>query len=351
MSEVLQRRMAMLKMLPRPPKKVAALDLQERLAADGFDTSERNVQRDLQALAKFFPIECDNRHKPYGWRWRIDAPAFEIPAMDPKTALTLKLSATFLKRVLPHETYQRLEGHFRQAERVLASVPNSKLAAWPRKVHVTNTGLPITFPTVPAEILDVVTRALLEDRRFHCTYQKRDGVVRDYEVNPLALVYRDALGSLVCTLNKHDSVVNLLPHRIQSAELLPGTRTVPKGFDLDEYVRAGGASFLLEREPVKLVAHVHVKAIPTIAELPIAPDQHFEPLDDHRVRLTATVANTQELHRWLLGFGDALEVLAPDSVRTKLQAMFAQLSARYSGAPAPWPDPQAFADRGHLWEG
>jgi len=168
MSEVLLRQMAMLKLLPRPPRVVGTTDLKRQLKGAGFETTARTIQRDLQTLATFFAIECRDQSKPFGWRWQQDAPVFEVPAMDPKTALTLKLSAAFLRRVLPHDTFGRLKGHLEHAEKVLVGVPNNKLAAWPNKIRVVSAGLPVAYPEVATEILDVVTTALLEDRRFKC---------------------------------------------------------------------------------------------------------------------------------------------------------------------------------------
>lgn len=355
MSEVLLRQMAMLKMLPRPPRRVGTNELKARLREAGFETTPRTIQRDLQALASFFAIECQDDTKPFGWRWQQDAPVFELPVMDPKTALTLKLSAAFLGRVLPQQTFARLKGHLEHAEKVLDGVPDNKLAAWPKKIRVLGAGLPVTYPKVSTEILDVVTSALLEDRRFKCTYQRRDGEVRDHEVNPLALVYRDALGVLICTLNKHESPVTLAPHRIRTAELVAGARRVPKDFDLDAFMAAGGTGFLLEREPIRLIALVHVKAVPTISELPIDAGQTITPHDENRCLLQATVSNTMELRRWIAGFGDAIEVLSPEPLRAKMRDIFSELAERYartSGAEATaakWDAPHAFEERGYLW--
>ena len=353
MSEVLLRQMAMLKLLPRPPRRIGTGELAARLAEQGFETTKRTIQRDLQALSTFFAIECQADKRPFGWRWKGDAPIFDVPAMDPKTALTLKLSSTFLARLLPRDTYQRLEAHLRHAERVLEGLPDSKLAAWPQKVRVLPAGLPVRTPEVRTELLDVVTRALLEDRAFRCTYQRRDGEVRGYDVNPLALVYREALGVLVCTLNKHDDPMTLPLHRFLSAEPIAAARRVPEGFDLDAFLEGGGAGFLLEREPVRLVALLHQRAVPTVAELPIAADQQLSPHDDARWLLTATVPSNLELRRWLLGLGDAVEVLAPPSIRDKLGAIHAALAARYARPTTePSPaigEPHVLEERGYVW--
>jgi predicted DNA-binding transcriptional regulator YafY len=350
MSEVLLRTLEMLRMIPRGGRFVGAKELQDKLSVAGFAVDIRTIQRDLKDLAKHhgLGIECQEETKPHGYRFAADAPVFEIPAMDVKTALALKLSERFLARVLPRETYERLQGHVSRAEKVLDNVPNNRLALWPKKVRVTSAGLPVQHPTIRADVLDVMTRALLEDRRFRCTYKRRDGEVSERDVNPIALVYRDAYPILVCTLGKKDGVVTIIPHRIQSAELLSTRREVPASFELDRFLRAGGTGFLIDVEPLDLVALVHVKALPTIEELPIAPDQRIEDHDDTRKILRARVANSLELQRWLFGFGDAIEVLEPTELRERLRRIIENLAARYSRASGEyaWAEPENYPARG-----
>jgi predicted DNA-binding transcriptional regulator YafY len=356
MSEVLLRTLEMLQLIPRHPKSIGTTDLTNKLERRGYKTTPRTIQRVLNKLRDPLGIERRGTPNAYRWRWPDGAAVFEAPNMDAATALTLKLSREFLARVLPPEAVERLSGHIARAEKVLATVPNKKLASWPRKIRITSAGMPARYPTVPAAILDVVARALLEDRRFKCTYQKRAGEVREYEVSPIALVYRDAFPYLVCVLNKHEEgVVTLVPHRIQAASLLPGASQAPKDFDLDEFVRAGGTGFLYGPQPLELAALVHKKAAPTIAELPIADNQSLRRYDDDRLLLEATVPNSVELQTWVLGFGDAVEVLAPEELRERLRAVTENLAGRYaraSGVEATaWGTPAVFADGGYLWAG
>lgn len=353
MAEPLLRTLRMLQLIPRAPRSIGTTELQRKLAELGFETTPRTIQRDLQELKDALGLELRRDTKPYGWRWPDGAAVFEAPVMDTSTALTLKLSREFLARVLPPEALHRLQGHVARAEKVLAAVPNKKLASWPQKIRVTSAGMPVRSPRVPAPILDVVTRALLEDRRFRCTYQTRAGDVRDYEVSPIALVYRDAFPYLVCVLNKHEEgVVTLVPQRISSAELMAGARKVPKDFDLDEFVRAGGTGFLVGRDPIRLTALIHRKAALTVMELPIADRQRVRSHDDERVFFEAEVPNSIELQRWILGFGDAIEILGPESLREQLRAVVENLAERYarsSGVEGRWGAPAMFAQSGHLY--
>jgi predicted DNA-binding transcriptional regulator YafY len=50
------------------------------------------------------------------------------------------------------------------------------------------------------------------------------------------------------------------------------------------------------------------------------------------VTVQATVADTQQLRWWLLGFGDKVEVLGPAGLRAEFAALAARLAARYGQA-------------------
>lgn len=91
MRATLQRRMLLLGMIPRHPRRRSAPDLKEGLAYRGIDVSLRTVERDVENLSSFLPLVCDDRERPYGWFWFDEAPLQDVPALDPETALTLAI--------------------------------------------------------------------------------------------------------------------------------------------------------------------------------------------------------------------------------------------------------------------
>lgn len=358
MSEHLLRTIAMLEIVPRHPQWIDTGDLQERLAARGYETTVRTLQRDLKELSTYLPLECvDPSTRPYKWRWQRDASTLELPVMDVGTALTFKLGASFLARVLPPDAYERIARKQKEADKVLATVPHSKLASWPKKVRVTSAGLPVGTPEIAEGVLDVVAQSLLQDYGFDCEYRKRGGEVRGYHVNPLALVYRDAIAVLVCTVNGHENPITLMLHRMLAAKATARPRKVPKGFDLDRFLSAGGSGFLLAPEPLSLVLLVHATAIATVSELPISQGLTIERHDESRFRVEATAPNSLELRRWLMGFGDAIEVLAPADLRAKMAQVAENLAARYArpsgevtkAGDEGWGAPVVYEDKGYLW--
>jgi predicted DNA-binding transcriptional regulator YafY len=79
------------------------------------------------------------------------------------------------------------------------------------------------------------------------------------------------------------------------------------------------------------------------------PSQQIDELPGGAVELTMSVASMMELGRWVRGWGDKVEVIAPDSLRQELREEALRIARNYSRAPkvtrkrAPKP-PKAMAD-------
>ena len=56
----------MLREIPRHPAKITATEIHARLVAAGYTVTKRTVERDLERLAGPFPLQVDERSKPYG---------------------------------------------------------------------------------------------------------------------------------------------------------------------------------------------------------------------------------------------------------------------------------------------
>ena len=104
----------------------------------------------------------------------------------------------------------------------------------------------------------------------------------------------------------------------------------PAGFDLDAYIASGAFGYPVGGA-IRLEALFSEGAAFHLGERPLSEDQRLEPTDDGRVLLTATVQDTSELRWWLLGFGDQVEVLAPESIREEMARIARNMDAKYGG--------------------
>lgn len=329
--DTLCRHLLILRMLPRYPRKIDGAAIEAKLRAEGdSETTRRTIQRDLEKLSEMFPIACDDSTKPYGWSWAQDAPAFDMPGMDPATALTFLFAERFLAPLFPKSTLSSLRPYLTNAHKILDRLTANRLHKWPDKVRVIPRGQPLLSPEIKPEVVDVVYEALLQERRFRTLYRKRgDSECREYVVNPLGLVIQDQLTYLVASLWDYDDPLLLLLHRMESAELLDESCRVPEDFDLQEYLDSGELLFPESDRMLKLVVLFDKYAGAHLLETPLSRDQQVKEQKDGRLLVKATVADTAQLRWWLLGFGDKVEVVGPKGLKNEFKLIANEISHLY----------------------
>lgn len=320
----------MLRLIPRHPRKIDTRALSDRLAEEGFSASMRTIQRDLKTLSALFPLQEDDRNKPFGWSWAKNANVLDIPGMEPPAALVFRVAEDFLAPQLPRATLDYLQPHFQRARQVLDATSAGGFRWWADKVRIVPRGLPLIPAEVDAGVQHAVYQALFEGRRLRTGYRPRDlDTSVEYEVNPLGLVFRQGVVYLVSTLWDYDDVKQLALHRIHDAELLNKKAKEPPGFNLDAYIGRGEFEYPLSSKPLRLRLCFDGDAAFHLQETPLAEDQVLKPLPDGSVEVRATVKDTLELRWWLLGFGEYVEVLGPAALRKEFQETARNLHRMY----------------------
>jgi predicted DNA-binding transcriptional regulator YafY len=328
----LLRQWHMLRMVPRAPARISAKELCERLCAADFRVTERTVQRDLRELSGVFPIEVDEREKPFGWSWLRDASSFDLPGLTVPEALTLTLVEQHLRHHLPPVTVDALRAHFRTAARTLSTVEDdSPSRAWLDKVRSVPPQQPLLPPRIDEECQRVVYLALLQDRQLRLHYRKRDAAEPTIYgcVHPLAVVQRGGLVYLVCMFSNYDDVRTIALHRVQQAEALYEPVRRKAGFDIDAYI-ASGQFGVIAGDPVNLRAVFTRAAGEHLFETPLSNDQVLTSDPDGKLHLAATVPSTRALVWWLLGFGDGVVIEEPASLREELAGIARRMAAAYA---------------------
>lgn len=320
-----------LRMIPRFPRRVQVSDIFSKLQEiePAFTTSRRTIERDLHTLSSVFPLEPDGL-KPQGWRWRCEVDGLDVPGMDLTTALTFRMIELHTGRMFPCTTLSALAPHFAHAKAVLGDVHAGGLAAWPEKVKVVPRSQPLIPPKINAEVMDLVYESLLRNRRFCGTYRPQGEKGREYEVNPLGLVFNDPVVYLVATCWDYTDVRLLALHRFTTAIPLEKPATVPDGFDLQGYIEAGGLSFAYHLGWTIPLRVLFSKGAAThLRETPLTIKQTMTDQSDGRVLVEAEVPDTDQLRWWLLGFGEQAEVIGPAELRMEIAAKVKKLGVLY----------------------
>ena len=317
--------------IPRD-RKISTSEILGRLKARGHAVTQRTLQRDLEALARYYGIQCDERSKPYGWSWRKNAGRISLPEMDWPEALSFYLLRHNLDGLLPASVQEHLQPFIREAEQKLKKTfPDAPLRRWPEKVLVAHAGQPLRSPNVLRAVRDTVTEALLAERQLEIHYRRRnDRELQKWSIHPLGLVQNGRIFYLAARVFDYVDTRMLALHRIERATMLTEKAEPPKGFSLESWAREalgfGGTGTL------KLVAEFRDGAGVHLLESPLADNQVAEAVDKEgrHLRVKATVGNTSQLRWWLLGFGASVEVIEPPQLRKEIATRLQDAAARYN---------------------
>lgn len=344
MTDTTLRYIRMLDSVPTQPRKITAQEIRARLVDAGHIISARSVERDLEKLAAVFPINKDDRSRPYGWSWLKDAARVDIQPIDVVSALTLILARDHLAPLLPASVIKILAPRFAAAERLLAGGGENigqGLGRLPERIRVKSRGQRLALPVVDHAILESLYAALQSAQQVRLGYRarKHEGKAKNYLADPLGLVFVDGVIYLVCHLHGGDDtadqnagadghIAHLPVQRIKSVTVTAAPAVVPTDFNLDDFV-AARFDYPLGAAPLPLVFRMERITAAHLLERPLAENQTIDEDGDDWMTVRATVANTQQLRWWLLGFGDKVEVLAPAALRREFADIAGALQRRY----------------------
>jgi len=311
--DTLDRTLAMLRHIPRYPRRIDTVSLRSLLDRMGYEISLRTIQRDLNKLSERFSLESDDS-KPQGWWWSKDAGVLDIPGLDPQTAMVFRMVEEHLKPVLPATTLAVLKPWFESASRVLhgSGLP---VTNWPSRVRVIPRGMLLLPPKVDQAVQSAVYAALLDEKQLKVTYQAKSAdAPREHILDPLAVVQRGSLIYLIAATRSRQQPFQMLLHRMSSAEVINEQARMIPGFDLDQYIAEGGLNYVLG-PPIDLVLKLSPSAITAVTDTPLAEEQVIEKCADGWFTVRALVPYTVELCAWIRGFGSEAVLISPELLR------------------------------------
>lgn len=299
---------------------VGTTHIYEQLMLAGFDVSLRTVQRDLNALAKRFPIEKNNAN-PQGWRWCDDAPLQSLPHMNLSQAVAFNMVEANLTQLLPPVILDELFPWFDLARRQLK---DSKVThSWIDRVRIEPATQPLIAPHIDLDSKDNIYHALFYQLQISARYTRSNhSEASEYTLNPIAIIQRGVIIYLLATRtdDAEATIRTFALHRFASVERLDTPAKTPSDFRLDSYLDAGSMGFthpLLSLLPdhgkhTAIELHFTNQAGRSLTESQLSNDQTVTINTDDTLTVTATVNLTSQLVWWLRGFGKGLLHAKPE---------------------------------------
>ena len=327
MADSAYRQILMLKRIPVEPRKVSAKGLVDYLRLqEGYDITERTVQRDLIALSTSFGLKCDDRSKPYGWSFSKGS-VLDIPLMDSMTALTFDMVGRYLRDMLPASVMQYLTPHINQARERLDDLKPRLGGKWSSKFVTLPEGFQLKPATIPPNVIEQVYQAVLENRCLEI--DRGDG---NELVHPLGIVHRGRVIYLIATFFRYEDVRQISLQRINKATISDQKMRKPRNFSLKSYIDGGGFDYKdRANKSIKIKLRFYGEAGNNLHDTPLSDDQKIITVDDDLdIKIvSATVSDTWELRWWVLGFGSQVEVISPKILRDEFASQVKELSEMY----------------------
>ena len=304
------RLLCLLQLVPRAPLKKSTSQLMQQLHnLHGFQVTQRTIQRDLMALRDPFRLISDEA-KPAGWSFTRAAAELALPKLDPVAALAYHLAGEHLRGVFPQVLLQELEPRLEAACQIVSECQiagvGQPILKWAQRIVSLPAGLQLLPPSMPPGVVQAVHSALLARLQLQFDYQGYDDAQpKPLSCHPIALVVRGPLCYLIARIRDYPDVRHLPLHRMCNVSETGFAATDPESFELSAYLAQNKLDWRFGAD-----VHLRFEAKPSLAqflgESRLSVDQMIAPAVGGWHLVTATLADTYELERWLNSQGKLL---------------------------------------------
>ncbi len=325
----------LLRLLPKHGAGRTAGDIHDELLRHGYEIEKRTVERDLRMLQSAFPdyISCDDRSKPFGWRWQRGRELC-ITNILPPEALALRIIEEIASGVLPAGLLELLGPRFAQARLTLQPAAQDLSAATANLVYRTLPDSPVRLPHISQEILLGTLEALLAHEQIDAVCRNRESSdTYRMTLNPVALVmHGTSVKLLVFAAGAHTPELIALHRLIQVECRHQPTEPLPPSFVVEKFIAeiaAKGADIAPLPSRINLVASIDDRLHKDLLDIPLSDDQQMQQCNG-AWRLQATLESNSQFRSWVLQQGSAIRIDQPPELRMFIAAELTKAAAAYA---------------------
>jgi predicted DNA-binding transcriptional regulator YafY len=281
--------------------------------------TERSIYRDIISLSEAnVPIYYDNGYK-------LTTDNFLPPlnfTFEEYTALRLALESTPLN----------LTGKYGEILKQIRAKVESNLPAAVREqkktaVKATSIAIDTTLQRQAEEYFGLIEEAVQESACLEITYDSINSGFSTRVIEPYFVVFRGRAFYVIayCQLRKDYRTFRI--DQIKSLKRLDQLFQPQSGITAESYF--DGSWQVYSGEPIEVVVKFTGKSARIIASRTHHPDEKVVHLENGDIDYRVTVRGIEEIQRWILGFGDEAQVIAPDEIQWNLTRIAGYLSTTY----------------------
>ena len=284
----------------------------------GQKTRLQKIRRQLEKLEldKAGKIHIVQHGKELRY-WKSSEPEAQLSQLLQQ----LNLLQDVIRQRLPSSLQQQLNDLMQQ-------VPSNK-GNWLRKIYIAPSSV-WQPPKLNPDVTAVIYQAIENDLTFSCDYTTLKGVTKRVTLVPWGLMTK-AEKVYVLAIERGSVKPAPVTYALLSMQnaVLGDNQTLREGLpadtDLKTYCELHHiGSFGAGSEQISLIVRFYGIAAKRLADTPLSDDMQINELTHDCREVTATVRDTKELRKFLLGFGALAEVIAPaqlrDDIKNELKA-------------------------------
>ena len=280
----------------------------QRLAEE-CNVTERSIYRDIISLSEMnVPIYYDNGYKLASDNF---LPSLNF-SFDEYHLLKLALeSSPLIKTDKYHQIYKSL---IAKIENCLSEQVRKTKKITPETTHIEQS-LPDSN-TDSVHYYHTLENAVTTCQSIKLTYESINSGISDRIVDPYFIIYRNQAFYFVGYCHTRKDFRTFRINRIKKIQVLDDIFYKQDNIRPETYFE--GSWSIYSGEPVTVEVIFSGVSARVIATTTHHPDEQLTHLADDRIKYTVTTRGYEEISRWLLGFGDGVEVIAPKELRKKL---------------------------------
>ncbi|UZE94424.1 helix-turn-helix transcriptional regulator [Alkalimarinus alittae] len=321
MSDVLLRRLAILKSIPVYPRKVSTRQLFSYLENNGYSTTIRTIQRDLEYLSGsgIFGIGVDSDSKPAGWYWLKESKTVMLPNLDIPTAIAYKMMSGDAARLFPQSILGHLSPFFEQADQLL-----NNRSEWNNKIVWTTSATKqylsgVTDTCSREAIYEALEKGVCIAAEFGRFFGSAELRYIQYDcIHPLGILLSENISYLIARLDGSNRVYYFPVHPIKNVVLINMNITFPEGVNIKGFIDRHPLTIVFQKN-VDLILNVDCRLANYLVEHPIGEGQRFLNLKNKRYQVSVTADDTSTLRTMMLSFGSSMTVIKPEKLKAFIQ--------------------------------